>query len=257
MLNTIYKKILVWFLIDYFSHNKDLIAQARKKIRPQNTDDETVLAEQSDYVWDPEWSHESFINIPTDISSQANSTISIHKDYIRVYPLTIDATPLNCNSIFPERTGNNSLNSTFINNDNLNGTRNLIQQDMQTPSHFVSEKIVETITTTETQQSISPIQPNFKTPKLKNQTLHQTIIQPTVKPSVAQKNSQMDYPTLPPVTKPSYKQQTSHKNYFAEHNFNYVNGPTTTKIFVNEYSKLLMITKSKYTTNDFKFSKFS
>ena len=32
-----------------------------------------------------------------------------------------------------------------------------------------------------------------------------------------------------PVTKPSYKQQTSHRNNFAEHNYNYVNGPKTTK----------------------------
>ena len=54
------------------------------------TDDKTVLAEQSDYVWDPEWSHESFIKIPTDISSQAISTISIEKDYVRVYPLTVE-----------------------------------------------------------------------------------------------------------------------------------------------------------------------
>ena len=111
MLNKIYKKILAWFLIDYFSHKIDLIEQARKDFRPQSTIDETVLAEQSDYVWDPEWSHELFINIPTDISSQAISTISINNDYVRMYPLTVGATPLNCNSFFPERTGNKSLNS--------------------------------------------------------------------------------------------------------------------------------------------------
>ena len=87
------QKILAWFIIDYYSHNIDLIEQARKNFRPQNTDDETVLAEQSDYVWDPEWSHESFINTPTDISSHAISTISINKDYVRVYPLTVYATP--------------------------------------------------------------------------------------------------------------------------------------------------------------------
>ena len=39
----------------------------------------------------------------------------------------------------------------------------------------------------------------------------------------------MDYPTFRPVTKPSYKQQTSHRNNFAKHNYNYVNGPKTTK----------------------------
>ena len=48
--------------------------------------EETVLAEQSDYVWDPEWTLESFINIPTDISSQVISTISSNKDYVRVHP---------------------------------------------------------------------------------------------------------------------------------------------------------------------------
>ena len=173
--------------------------------------------------------HESFNNTPTDISSQAISTISIHKDYVRVYTLTIDATPLNYNSVFPEGTGKNSLNSTFINHDNLKGTKNRTQQDIQTPSHFVSEEIIETITTTEAQQSISPIQSYFTTPKLKNPTLQQTIIQSTVKPSVAQKYSKMDYPTFRPVTKPSYKQQTSHRKNVAEHNYSYVNGPKRTK----------------------------
>ena len=149
MFITIYKKILAWFIIDYFSHNIELTEQARKKVRPQSTDDETVLAEQSDYVWDPEWSYELFINIPTDISSHAISTISINKDYVRVNPIRVDATTLNYNSFFPERTENKSLNSTFINNENLNGTRNLTQQDIQTPSHFVYEEIFETIKTTE------------------------------------------------------------------------------------------------------------
>ena len=164
-----------------------------------------MLAEEADYVWDPEWSHESFINIPSDTSSQAISTISNNKDYVRVYPLTVDETPLNYNSFFPERTGNNSLNSTFTNNENLNGTRNLTQQDKQTPSHFISKEIFETITTTEAQRSISPSQPNLTTPKLKNPTLQQTVIQSKVKPSLAQKDTQMDYPTFRPVRKPSYK----------------------------------------------------
>ena len=87
----------------------------------------------------------------------------------------------------------------------MNGTRNLTQQDIQTPSHFVNEEIVETITTTEAQRSISPIQPNFTLPKLKIPTLQQTIIQSTVKSSVAQKNSHMDYQKFRPVTKLSYK----------------------------------------------------
>ena len=61
-----------------------------------------------------------------------------------------------------------------------------------TPSYFVNEEIVETITTTEAQRSISPIQPNFTTPKLKNPMLQQTIIQSTVKPSIAEKHSIID-----------------------------------------------------------------
>ena len=32
--------------------------------------------------------------------------------------------------------------------ENLNGTRNFTQQDIQTRSHFVNEEIVETIVTT-------------------------------------------------------------------------------------------------------------
>ena len=40
----------------------------------------------------------------------------------------------------------------------------------------------------------------------------------------------MDYQTFRPVLKPSYKQ---HKNNFAERNYNYVNGPKTTKTKTN------------------------
>ena len=133
------QKILAWFTIDYFTHNIDLIEQARKTLRPQSTNDDTVIAEQSDYVWDPEWSHPAFLNFPADISSQAINTISFHKNYVKVTPLTIDATPLNYNTCLPD-TQNNSLNSTVIHNENLNGTRNLTQQDIQTPSHFIMKK---------------------------------------------------------------------------------------------------------------------
>ena len=95
-----------------------------------------MFSDETHYVWDPEWSHPSFINIPTDISSLATITISINKDYVRITPLTIDATPINCNLIITDREGNNSLNSTFINQENLNGTKNLTKQDFQAPSHF-------------------------------------------------------------------------------------------------------------------------
>ena len=39
----------------------------------------------------------------------------------------------------------------------------------------------------------------------------------------------MDYQAFRPVTKPSYKQKTSHRNNFAEHNYNYENRSKTTK----------------------------
>ena len=85
------QKILARFTIDYFTHNIDLIEQARKTFKPQSTNDDTVIAEQSDYVWDPDWSHPAFLNFPADISSQAISTISFHEDYVKIIPLRIDA----------------------------------------------------------------------------------------------------------------------------------------------------------------------
>ena len=179
------QKILAWFIIDYFTHNLDLISQARKNFRTQNTNDDTVLSEQSDYVWDPDWSHPAVLNIPQDISSQAISTISFHRDYVKVIPLTIDATPINYNTFLPE-TRNNSLNSIVIHNENLNGTRNLTQQDIQTPSHFINEEIVQKTATT-AQQSFSPIHPNLTTPRNTNTSLTQVTLQSTVKPSVAPK----------------------------------------------------------------------
>ena len=215
---------MAWFIIDYFTHNLDLISQARKNFRAQNTNDDTALSEQSDYVWDPEWSHPTFINIPQAISSQPISTISYHRDYVKVIPLTIDATPLNYNTFLPD-TRNNSLNLTFIHNENLNGTRNLTQQDIQTPSHFINEEIVQTTTTT--QQSISPIRPNLTTPKITNTSLAQVTLQSTVKPSVAPKYSQMDYQTYRPMTVPSKTRRTFTRNTFAEHTYNYAHSSKT------------------------------
>ena len=97
-----------------------MIAQARKIFRSQSTNDDTAIAEQSGYIWDPDWSHPLFLNIPIGISSQAISTIFIHKDYVKVFPLTIDATTLNYNSFEPERRQNISLNSTLVQQENLN-----------------------------------------------------------------------------------------------------------------------------------------
>ena len=110
----------------------------------------------------------------------------------------------------------------------MNGTRILTQQDIQTPSHFINEEIVETIVTT-TQQSISPIHPNLTTPKPKNPTLRQVTLQSTVKPSVAPKYSHMDHQIFRPMTKPTQKQRTFTRNNFAEHNYKYVNKSQTSK----------------------------
>ena len=125
--------------------------------------------------------------------------------------------------------------------DNLKGTKNLTQQDIQTPSHFVNEDIVETITTT-AQQSISPIHSNRTTPRPKNPILPQLTLQSTVKPSVAQQYSHMDYQTFRPRRKPSHKQRNSYRNNFAEHNYNYVNRSKTQKLY-NKYPKLLIFIK--------------
>ena len=219
---------MAWFIIDYFTHSIDFISQARKNFGLQISADDTVLAEQSDYVWDPEWSHPLFLNMTIDISSQASSTTSINKDYIKVSPLTTDATPLNYNSILPDRTGNNSLNSTLIQHENLIGTRNLTKQDIQTPSHFANEEEVTTAITT-TQQNISPIHPNLTTPIPKNPPLPQVTLQATVKPTVVPKYPHVNYQPFRPMTKPIKKQRSFMGNNFAEHNDNYVNRPQTSK----------------------------
>ena len=153
------------------------------------------------------------------------STISFHKDYVKVIPLTIDATPLNYNTFLPD-TRNNNLNSLVIHNENLKGTRNLTQKDTQTPSHFINEEIVQTTVTT-TQQSISPIRANLTTPKNTNTTLPKVTLQSTVKPSVAPKYSHMDYQTSRPMTKPSKTRRTFTRNTIAEHNYNYVHQSKT------------------------------
>ena len=95
--------------------------------------------------------------------------------------------------MFNDRTGSNSFNSTFINTqESLNGTKNRTQQDIQTPSHFINEEIVETKPTT-TQHSISPIHPTLTTPYSNNTPFRRTTILSTVKPSVVRKDSQIDY----------------------------------------------------------------
>ena len=125
-------------------------------------------------------------------------------------------------------TQNNSLNSTVIHNENLNGIRNLTQQDIQTPSHFINEEIVHTTVTT-TQQSISPIHPNLTTPRNNKATSPQITLQSTVKPSAtfAPKYSHMDYQTFRPMTRPPKPRKTFTRSNFAEHNYNYTHPSKT------------------------------
>ena len=132
---------------------------------------------------------------------------------------------MNYNTFLPD-TRNNSLNSTVIHNENLNRTKNLTQQDIQTPSHFKNEEIFQTTATT-TQQSISPIHPNLTTPRNTNTSLTQITLQSTVKPSVAPKYSHMDYQTYRPMTIPSKTRKPFTRNTFAEHNYNYSHQPRT------------------------------
>ena len=60
------QRTLAWFRVDYFVHYSDLFLTARKSFRPQTSDDEIILADPADHVWDPEWSHLLFFKIPTD-----------------------------------------------------------------------------------------------------------------------------------------------------------------------------------------------
>ena len=88
----------------FFVHNIDLIALSREILRPQNSHDDIVLADERDYVWDVVWSHPLLIKITTDVSSQAITTISISKDFVRKTPFTFDAIHLNYNAMFADRT---------------------------------------------------------------------------------------------------------------------------------------------------------
>ena len=59
------------------------MAQSRKNLRPQSSDDETVLAVDRVYTWYPEYSHPSIINITTDISSAAITTIPVNREDVQ------------------------------------------------------------------------------------------------------------------------------------------------------------------------------
>ena len=66
-----------------FLHNLNLNSQATKNLRPQ-TKDETILADETNYVWEPYLSDVLLYNIPNNISSAAIAIISVHRDYLKV-----------------------------------------------------------------------------------------------------------------------------------------------------------------------------
>ena len=74
------EKLLAWIIIDYFTHNLDLISQARKNFRPQSTNDDTVIAEQSDYVWDPKGN--TFINPVIILAKRESLKIVLDARYL-------------------------------------------------------------------------------------------------------------------------------------------------------------------------------
>ena len=79
------------------------------------------------------------------------------------------------------------MNPTFKNTqETFNGTRNLAQQDIYAPSHFINKEIIETMPKT-TQHSFSPIHPVLTTPHDKNTPIPQTTIQSRVKSSATSK----------------------------------------------------------------------
>ena len=87
---------------------------SKTKFPITNSNDETVLADETVYVCDPEWVYKLTFDIPHNISSAAITTVSKRKDYPEVTLLTTYTTPMNYYTIFNERTSYNSLNSTFI-----------------------------------------------------------------------------------------------------------------------------------------------
>ena len=175
----------------FFSTQNNSNFISKKTFRTQ-TNDQSILADKTNNVWQPQWCHLLFFSKLNDISSEAIATISVHRDYLGVNVLLSLTDTLKYNTIVNDRTSNNSLISNFIKTqETLNGTINLTQQDIQTPSHFVNEEIVESLPTT-TQQNFPPFAQNLRHHTKKNPRI---TIQLTVKPSVVPKYSQMGYQT--------------------------------------------------------------
>ena len=93
------QRILAWFLIDYFQHNLDLVAQSRISFCAHYDEDQT-LADETDYKWGPESYFDLFFSSPITISISAIQTISVHNKYLRLRPLTTDTTLLNYTTLF-------------------------------------------------------------------------------------------------------------------------------------------------------------
>ena len=67
----------------------------------------------------------------------------------------------------------------------------------------------------------------------------------------------MVYQTLTPMTKPTQKQRTFTKNNFAEHNYNYVIRPQTTKTPRTNTQNHLFSQRKKFPTTTITLSKFN
>ena len=91
-------------------------------------------------------------------------------------------TPSKYDAMFNEKKINSNLNSTFKSpHETLDGTGNLTQRNIHTPSDFENKEIIETL------PILTPFPP--------------TTLQSTVSPSVGQKYSQIDYQTIRTKTK--------------------------------------------------------
>ena len=107
------QKFPEWFIKECIQHNLDLISQARKIFRPQN-DDETVLSDETDFLWNPEWSQVLFFNVPSNNWKAAVATISILRDCLKVTLLKTGNTSFIYNARLNEKQFNHTLNSWFM-----------------------------------------------------------------------------------------------------------------------------------------------
>ena len=94
-----------------------------------------MQADKTDYAWYPEWYYFLYFIIPNNFSRAASATFSVDKDYSKNTLVKTNTPPLIYNTMFNDMLFNTSLNSTFKNTEeNVNGTINLTQQNVQTAS---------------------------------------------------------------------------------------------------------------------------